>query len=294
MSSHQITPSDDQLPTLELPAGALNASHPNYQNTTDVDPPEIEPIEHRLRVDVIEGGGITPTDQRNPGTPLTRQYTQQTLIDTYEREQRFFPSYDDLNAFLESASAFLTDELRALYKKIESVRSNRQNWYFDLIPRNLDTIENTVESVYPIGSNTFRGVVIVDSNTDPDAYANEHGLNGRDIIRERELDNHVLPSAYGITLPAPLLVGEFASNSAYAFLPWSDAVVCGCPYKQTNGWAVMCKHEAVAATRLGMQSSSKGGPQYTLPVDEGICVPQRARRFVSPMIAAMHTPTRPA
>lgn len=172
------------------------------------------------------------------------------------------------------------------------MRSNRQNWYFTLIPKNLDTIQDTIDSVSPVGSNTFHGVVIVDTETDSTSYADDHDLNPVDVVQESALDNHIMPSAYGISLPAPLLVGEFANGSTYAFLPWSDAVVCGCPYKQTNNWVVMCKHELAAANRLGTTEIDTLDAPYVLPLDDGVRIPQRARRFVSPPVAATHTPRR--
>lgn len=292
MSTHQIAPADEHLPALELPAGALDASHPDYQNTTDSDPPEIEPIEHRIRLDIIEAGGLMSHSTSGP-TPLARKYIQKTLVDTYESERRFFPSYDRLGTFLDDAPAFLTGELEPHYREMEQIRADRRKWYTELIPKNLDTIQGTAESLLPMSANTFHGVVIVDANTDPTEYADEHGLDRDDVIREAQLDNHIMPSAYGVSLPAPLLIGEFASGSTYAFLPWSDAVVCGCPYKQTNKWAVMCKHELAAASRLGTTEKDGLDAKSVLPIHIGVKVPQRARRFVSPTVAATHTPRRP-
>jgi len=291
MSTHQITPTDEHLPPLELPPGALDASHPDYENTTGSDPPEIEPIEHRIRLDIIEAGGLLSHDTHAP-TPLARQYIQKTLVDTYESERRFFPSYDRLDNFLGEAPAFLTGELEPHYRELEQIRADRRKWYTELIPKNLDTIQGTADSLLPLHANTFHGVVIVDANTDPIEYADEHDLDVDDIIREAQLDNHILPSEYGITLPAPLLVGEFASGSTYAFLPWSDAVVCGCPYKQTNKWAVMCKHELAAASCLATAHEGDVDAKYVLPIDVGVDIPQRARRFVSPTVATTHTPRK--
>jgi len=291
--THQIDPADNHLPPLELPAGALDASHPEYENTTGSDPPEIEPVEHRVRLDIIEAGGLMTYEEYGP-TPLARKYIQKTLVDTYESERRFFPTYDRLEDYLADAPAFLTGELESQYEELEKIREGRRRWYTEQIPKNLDTIQKTAaKTLHPVTTNTLHGVVIVDSNTDPREYADEHGLDRDDVIRETQLDNHIMPSAYGITLPAPLLVGEFASGSTYAFLPWSDAVVCGCPYKQTNKWTVMCKHELAAASRLGNAQEDSLDAKYVLPVDVGVKVPLRARRFVSPTVAATHTPRRP-
>lgn len=282
MPPTEIPPADERLPPLELPAGALDAGHPDYENRTGTDPAEIEPIEHRIRRDIIAAGGLPPSEQDGPGKSPARESIRETLVDTYEREQQFFPRHDDIDARLDEASAFLTDKLAPLYADIETVRDNRRDWYFDLIPENLDTIQSTLDSLTPVEQNTFYGVVIVGEEETPSEFAEAHGLESDDVLKESALDNHMMPSEYGIGLPAPLLVGEFISGSTYAFLPWADAVVCGCPYKQTNKWAVMCKHELAAANRVSANSEERGGETYKLPLDTGVQTPHRARRFVGP------------
>jgi hypothetical protein len=49
----------------------------------------------------------------------------------------------------------------------------------------------------------------------------------------------------------------------------------------------MCKHELLASIVLGTQES------IFLPVTNGLDVPHRARRFVSPTVASTHTPQLP-
>ena len=49
----------------------------------------------------------------------------------------------------------------------------------------------------------------------------------------------------------------------------------------------MCKHELAATIRLANED------RYVLPIDADVDVPQRARRFLSPTIAAQHTPQLP-
>jgi hypothetical protein len=295
MSVLEITPTDASLPPLGLPAGALSPTHSDYEHDVGSDPPEIEPIEHRLRVDFIDGGPITRQDlHRQQPPPLARRYVAQTLTDTYQSEHRYYATVPADERLVE-APAFLHDELAAHYEELNKIRQRRQQWYTELIPKNLDTIFRTVESLAPDESQTtfdhmndWRGTVLVTDATSPERYANDHGLDEQTVIRESDLDDHTTPSAYGISLPAPLLVGEYHTHSLYSLIPWSDGLVCSCGYKQTKPWIVMCKHELAATIRLAQDN------QYFLPVDAGIDVPQRARRFVSPTIARQHTPRMPA
>jgi hypothetical protein len=92
------------------------------------------------------------------------------------------------------------------------------------------------------------------------------------------------PTEYGIELPAPLLLGRYPSGSEYLFLPWASGLVCQGPFRQHKPYRVTCKHEFAAAQRL---TETDG---IFLPVDEGVQVPARARRFIAPQIALEHTP----
>jgi hypothetical protein len=130
-------------------------------------------------------------------------------------------------------------------------------------------------------------MVLVDDDTDPDAYARDRTLDSTYVLRESALshtqaDDPVRLADYGIDLPAPLLVGEYQSGSQYPLIPWGDALTCACPYKQSAPWRVMCKHELLASVVCG------GRDSIFLPVSRGIDVPHRARRFVSPEIAVSH------
>jgi len=54
--------------------------------------------------------------------------------------------------------------------------------------------------------------------------------------------------------------------------------------KKSNIHEKMCKHELLAAVVAGEEDS------IFLPVTQGLDVPHPARRFVSPTIAATHSP----
>jgi hypothetical protein len=293
MSIYEISSGDGSLPALSLPAGSRSTSHSDYDHDVNTDPPEIEPIEHRLRVDFI-GDPVTLHELHGPGEPQARQHAAKTLTDQYQREQQYYAKFPD-GEVLEQAPAFLQDELEPHYEALREIQQRRLDWYTDHIPRNLNEILGTVESLCAENSlnnvfadaNTYRGVILVPDETNPEGYAADRHLHLTDVITEAELDDYRSPSEYGIDLPAPILTGEYETNSWYSMIPWSDGLVCGCPYKQRRPWRVMCKHELVSTIILGHKE------QYLLPVGVGVEVPQRARRFLSPTVASRHTPTLP-
>jgi hypothetical protein len=162
----------------------------------------------------------------------------------------------------------------------------KRSSYGSLLPSSLGSSPDVDEL---IRQNAFVGMIVVDDGADIRAVAHEYGIPGRFIVRERDLSSSAVecaptPSEFGIELPAPLLVGEYASGSLYPLLPWSDGLVCSCPYKHDRPWRVLCKHELLAAVVAGGEDS------IFLPVTRGLDVPHRARRFVSPAIASRHTP----
>src|SRR5699024_2002789 len=110
MSSQQIQPIDETLPSLDLSAGALPVSHPNYEHDIEVNPPEIEPVEHRLRVDFIDGGPVTPHPLHGPHEPRPRRYADRTFTETFHSERRYYGTFPDENQLAET-SAFLRAEL---------------------------------------------------------------------------------------------------------------------------------------------------------------------------------------
>lgn len=137
--------------------------------------------------------------------------------------------------------------------------------------------------------NDFVGVVVIANETDPDQYARAHDLPARHVYTETQVNSQrssdtPQPSDLGIGLPAPLLMGQFRSDSRYVFLPWSDGLICSCPYKHEHPWRVACKHELLAALTIGTEDS------IFLPLDHGVDVPQRSRRFVSPTVYCQHEP----
>jgi len=187
---------------------------------------------------------------------------------------------------------------------LEDEQARRERWYSTIIPwMNLYHVlkRSSYGSLLPPSvtssadvdeiteQNAFVGTIVVDDSADIRAVAREYGVSGRFVVRESDFSSSAvecapLPSDFGIDLPAPLLVGKFASGSQYPLLPWSDGLVCSCPYKHDRPWRILCKHELLAAV------VASGEDSIFLPVTQGLDVPHRARRFVSPAIASRHTP----
>ncbi|MFC7771738.1 MULTISPECIES: hypothetical protein [Salinirubellus] len=319
------------LPSLGLSPGSLADIDTAYDYNVETDPPAIEPVEHRIRLDFMAGGTIrydqllTNSDSRERDAaefdpwhragrakPLGMQYAEGTCQRRLIEEARYYESYDDEGALVD-APAFLAHRLRQARSAadpeaaLRSERDRRETWYRTLIPRlNLCSVlkRSSYGTLIDDGSgempedhdlleyNGFVGVIVLDPDHDPETYARERNLPSRYVVHEQDLssgkaEEGACSSEYGLDLPAPLLVGEYASGSQYPLLPWSDGLVCSCPFKTGAPWRVMCKHELLASIVLGAQES------IFLPVTDGLDVPYRARRFVSPTVASTHTPQLP-
>jgi len=327
MTTRRIHSNDRNLPPLSLPPGALAKTDQQYRYDVDDEPPTVEPIEHRIRLDFMTAGPVRRSqllEQYNPWTadsseadpwreagrskPLGLLYAEESCRRTLVREQRYYDRVEaDPSAELDDVPAFLAHRLQACREAddpsaaLEDERIRRERWYSTVIPwMNLYHVlkRSSYGSLLPpsVGRsadagehNAFVGMVVVDDGADIRTAAREHEIPGRFVVHERELSSAAvecapLPSDFGIDLPAPLLVGEYASGSRYPLLPWSDGLVCSCPYKHDRPWRVMCKHELLAAIVAGEEDS------IFLPVTRGLEVPHRARRFVTPAIASRHSP----
>jgi len=331
MSSPTIESADDRVPPLSLPAGALSHSDRRYEYEVGVDPPDIEPIEHQIRLDFISGERIradhllsdynhwaydaddASTDPwlRGPAKPNGLQFAEQSCYSRVREEERFFENPED-SAVIADAPVYLAAQLEEVREHddtesaLEKARERRVNWYRESIPgKNLYQIlkKSSYGTLISGGKgpslataaltedNVFEGTVVVSEDTDPKKYARQQNLPEEFVYRESEFshaDSDPAPSIvdFGIELPAPLLIGCFVNGSRYPFIPWGDGLTCSCPYKHDQAWRVMCKHELPASNICGLESSS-----IFIPKTRGIDIPHRARRFVSPEIAATHRPT---
>jgi hypothetical protein len=251
-----------------------------------------------------------PWREAGRSKPLGLLYAEEPCRRTLAEERRYYDRVEtDPSSELDDVPALLAHRLQ-MYREIDDPsaalgkeRARRERWYSTTIPwMNLYHVleRSSYGSLLPasVGRSAdageltehyaFVGMVVVDDGADTRAVAREHELPGRFVVRERDLSSSAVecapvPSDFGIELPAPLLVGEYASGSRYPLLPWSDGLVCSCPHKHDRPWRVLCKHDLLAAIVAG-------GDSIFLPVTRGLDVPHRARRFVSPATASRHTP----
>lgn len=326
MTSRIIDAADERAPRLLLPPGALSHTDREYEYDVETDPPNIEPIEHRIRLDFMRGGplrrdqllgdfnfwGYDPDDPTtDPWTgvkqkPTGLEYAEASCAHRIREEERYY-HFSDNDANLADAPAFLAERIRIARATddpelaIEEERDRRETWYRKLIPANLyqvlknssfgSLVETESGSIVDGDSrtreNALVGMVLVDDDTSPSDFAREHGLDTTYVCRESELssgshDNSPTLEEYGIPFPAPIVLGEYASGGQYPFIPWGDGLTCSCPYKHGKPFHVLCKHELFASIVCGSTDS------IFLPLDRGIEVPHRARRFVSPEISISH------
>lgn len=329
MSVRKIQP-DSDIPALQLPPGALSPRDRQYDYDPSTDPSAIEPIEHKLRLDLMSAGLPStyehllnnynhyqsgpeddhPWVKRTQKKPLALRFAEQTIENQWSSESQYFENYDS-DSVLESAPAYLEQQLRQCRTMadpavgVEKERENRRKWY-DLMPfKNLypifkqDSLGELIRTNFQWPSQTeslhgpgdqktsYVGVLVVSDGTEKEAAASRYGVDVEYVYNEVEFSSRgdteiPTPSDYGIELPAPLLMGEYTNGSDYLFIPWSSGLVCQGPFKD-KPYRVMCKHEALAAFVLSRRED------IFLPVDKGIDVPARARRFVDPKIATTHT-----
>lgn len=331
MSVRKI-PSSSGLPPLRLPPGALSPEDRQYDHDPATEPSAIEPIEHKLRVDLMTAGipdakaqllssynhynagpgDDDPWRSNSHDKPLALRYAERTIEQQWASEREYFENYDS-DQVLEDAPAYLEQQLREARNAdnpedvVVEERENRENWY-DLMPwKNLyavfkeDTLGELIGSEYRWPSQTvalhgtareqatFVGVLVIPNDKDERTVAAQYGVNQEYVYREQQFASRgntdlKTPTDYGFELPAPLVMVEYPNGSEYLFIPWSSGLVCQGPFKQNKPYRVMCKHEALAAFVLSQQEG------ITLPIDEGIDVPARARRFIDPQIATGHSP----
>lgn len=310
MTTTTVTTPDSTLPNLTMEGPA------HYHDGTDRDtlpdvfsqPYPLSNLEQRLRLDFLRGG-------LNAGY----RCSEQTIKDAYDAEAHTLSAVSALKDSLDGArEPFLKASLEDAIDDIENFASDRSAWFYQHVPQSRDTaVKNALKILYnraPIEAcindsieefslrhvqdedirlefedalwdppALFFGRVVVPDTEDPDAYDWSPDL----IVSESELDNAVPPSAFGVELPAPLMVCESPSGSQYAFVPHSGTIECGGPFAQADHCAhkVLCKH-MVAGLLAAARNDS-----FRLPHHGGIEVPDRCRRLVAPDIMAEHTST---
>jgi hypothetical protein len=214
--------------------GGTDALH-DYD--VESDPPAIEPVEHRIRLDFMAGGpirrdqllekynswkggpeNIDPWKQSGKAKPDGLKYAEETCRRTFKEEERYYDFFED-DQVLSEEPAFLAHRLRQCRSAMDpeealySERKRRENWYRKLIPW-LNLYQVLKESSYGM---LVGMVALGDDDQTPPKYARSHSLPAKYVIREADLLSSessaaARPSEFGIEVPTPLLVGEYTTG----------------------------------------------------------------------------------
>ena len=329
MSCRTIHAAAGSVPHLSLPPGALAHTDREYDYDVDRDPPNIEPIEHEIRLDFVCGGPIhrdqllgdyNPWSYKadDPAThpwrggkqkPVGMAYAEASCAARIREEERFH-DYADGDTVLADAPAYLAAQIRAAREKSNSqdalleVREGREKWYRELIPgANLyqilknssygtlieKCIGPTPDAERLLKHNAFVGMVLVDDASDPDVFARDRSLDSVYVLQESDLSH--------VNTEDPVTLAEYGIELPAPLLV--GEYDSGSQYPLVPwGDAVtcLCPFKQSAPYRVmckhELLASVVCGDRDSifLPVARGIDVPHRARRFVSPEIAVNHEP----
>jgi len=159
MSCRTIHSADSSVPHLALPPGALAHMDCDYDYDVDRDPPNVEPIEHQIRLGFMHGGAVhldqllgdyNPWSYKadTPATHPWRGVTQkprgldyaEASCDVRIREEETFYEHADDDTVLVDAPAYLAARIREAseqsdpHEAVSEVRKDREKWYQELIP----------------------------------------------------------------------------------------------------------------------------------------------------------------
>ena len=160
MTTRRIRSTDGGLPSLSLPPRALAKTDQQHRYDVDDEPPSIEPIEHRIRLDFMTAGPVRRSqllNQHSPWTadpdeadpwreavqskPLGLLYAEASCQRTLAKERRYYDRVEaDPSAELDDVPTFLAHRLQtcqeanALYAALKEERERRERWYSTVIP----------------------------------------------------------------------------------------------------------------------------------------------------------------
>jgi hypothetical protein len=195
-----------------------------------------------------------------------------------------------VNDCINSNEAFL-----GMQRDIISEKQNRLDWYRNLILKNIykafkqHTLGELTADPYKssnVENVSYAGRVMVKDMGEADEVASEYAVSTGDIIllsdiRQRNGQVAKAIEEHSFELPIPVVVGHF-DGSRYPLVPWTGGLACSCPFKQ-QPHRITCKHEIATAWVLNGRSDG-----MFLPLDKGISVPARSRRFLDPHTVLNH------
>ncbi|TSD08717.1 hypothetical protein DP107_18520 [Haloglomus irregulare] len=301
----------------------------DYDYNVDRDPPNIEPIEHQIRLDFMFGGAIRHDQllgDYNPWsykaeTPVTHPWRgvkqkpvglnhAEASCDVRIREEEAFYEYADDDTVLVDAPAYLAARIREAseqsdpHEAVREVRKDREKWYQELIPgANLrqilkkssygSLIEKCIGPTPDANSllehNAFVGMVLVNDDTDPDAVSRERDLDSAYVLRESALSH--------ANTDEPVPLADYGIELPAPVLVGEYDSGSQYPFiPWGDALTCSCPYKQSAPFRVmckhELLASIVCGDHDSIfiPLTRGIHVPHRARRFVSPEIAVSHQP----
>jgi len=153
---------NSNLPPLRLRPHCLSSTDEQYDYNPDIHKPAIEPIEHKIRLDIMRAGYFEDDFKLLPNTkgsspwldhfgdrhpePLAYRHMEQSLISQMESEERFYNAMTPDQDILDEAPEYLATQIRNAHKstddtdeQLRKVQKDREKWYQFLIPRNFNT-----------------------------------------------------------------------------------------------------------------------------------------------------------
>lgn len=328
MSLREI-PTSSGLPPLRLPPGALAPYDRSYDYDYRSERPDIQPVEHKIRLDIMNAGMIdSPYNLlersdfngddpwRHRETPLAIKYIRSTLEAQWNIDQAYYSRWED-DEFLEEAPRYVSQSIRDAANKsnpetaVLDEREKREKWYDFLLPQNVNGVfkQHTLGELlsplfndrYPtpeepegdVPETAFVGILVIDDETDRTEIMSEYGIPQELIRYESEFDAHHSGSP---DLPTP---SDFGIE-----LP-APLLMLDCPGNSEYlliPWSagLVCQgphkqqnpHHVICKHEAFCAFVLSKMDSIFLPVHDGIPVPARARRFVDPQIAVEHTSER--
>ncbi len=329
MSCRTIHSADGSVPHLALPPGALAHMDRDYDYKVDRDPPNVEPIEHQIRLDFMGGGPVrrdqllgdynpwsykaeTPTTHPWRGVkqkPRGLDYAEASCDVRIREEEKFYEHADD-DTVLVDAPAYLAARIREAseqsdpHEAVREVRKDREKWYQELIPgANLRQILKessygsliekcigpTPDANHLLEHNAFVGMVIVDDDTNPDAIAREHDIDSVYVLPESVLSH--------ANTDEPVALADYGIELPAPVLVGEYDSGSQYPFiPWGDALTCSCPYKQSAPFRVMCKHELLATivcgdhDSIFIPLTRGIHVPHRARRFASPEIAVSHQP----
>ena len=153
---------NSSLPPLRLHPCSLSSTDEQYDYNPNIHRPAIEPIEHKIRLDIMRAGYFEDSFKLLPTTkgsspwldnvgdrhpePLAYRHMEQSLISQMEYEEQFYDATTPDQDFFDEAPAYLTSQIRDAHRspndtdeQLKKVQKDREKWYQFLIPQNFNT-----------------------------------------------------------------------------------------------------------------------------------------------------------